>query len=181
MSDSRDKKNDQHRWAKFTWFVRICGLTALLFCSIIPGSSLAQVAGINWFKEEVIATIDTAKPQIYYPAIAADDYGSIHIFWTEEHAIYYIQKNEAGWTAPIDVEYSEAKSFTFPATAIDHKGMLHLVWNWLRARAGDEKGQTLTEYALILVLIAIVAIVAVTNLGQKVREIFVDITGRLHS
>jgi Flp pilus assembly pilin Flp len=37
----------------------------------------------------------------------------------------------------------------------------------------------LTEYALILVLIAILAIAAVTGLGTKVKEIFESITGSL--
>jgi pilus assembly protein Flp/PilA len=42
-----------------------------------------------------------------------------------------------------------------------------------------EEGQTLTEYALILVLIAIVAIVAVTALGGQISNVFNAITGAL--
>lgn len=59
--------------------------------------------------------------------------------------------------------------------------MLNLIRNWMKARFGDEKGQTLTEYALILVLIAIVAILAVGGLGSKVRDIFTHITNSLTS
>jgi len=42
---------------------------------------------------------------------------------------------------------------------------------WLVARAAArEEGQTLAEYALILVLIAVVAIVALTLLGTNIRD-----------
>lgn len=107
---------------------RICGLLVFSYLVIIPIRTLAQVTRIDWLKEEIVATIDSEMPQIYFPIIAADDYGSIHIFWTEDHAIYYLHKDEAGWTVPIDVDYSETKSFTFPSTVVDHKGILHLVW-----------------------------------------------------
>lgn len=36
----------------------------------------------------------------------------------------------------------------------------------------NEKGQGLVEYALILVLIAIVVILALTTLGQKTNNVF---------
>ena len=42
-----------------------------------------------------------------------------------------------------------------------------------------EEGQTLTEYALILVLIAIVAIVTVTLLGGQIAAVFGTITAAL--
>lgn len=45
--------------------------------------------------------------------------------------------------------------------------------------AANEKGQGLVEYALILVLIAIVVIVALTALGGSVGNIFNDITNNL--
>jgi pilus assembly protein Flp/PilA len=59
--------------------------------------------------------------------------------------------------------------------------MLLLMRNWLRSWIRGEKAQTLTEYALILVLIAIVAIAMVTGLGKKIAEIFQSITNELHS
>jgi len=45
--------------------------------------------------------------------------------------------------------------------------------------AAQEKGQGLVEYALILVLIAIVVIVALTVLGGQVGNVFNDITNGL--
>jgi pilus assembly protein Flp/PilA len=45
--------------------------------------------------------------------------------------------------------------------------------------AAKEKGQGLVEYALILVLIAIVVIVALSLLGPKIGQIFSDINSGL--
>jgi len=47
---------------------------------------------------------------------------------------------------------------------------------WIRNLLADEQGQTLTEYALILVLIAVVAIVAVTALGGGITNVLDQIT-----
>ena len=43
----------------------------------------------------------------------------------------------------------------------------------------DEKGQGLTEYALIIALVAIVAVAALTLLGGQIDSIFGDITTEL--
>jgi Flp pilus assembly pilin Flp len=42
-------------------------------------------------------------------------------------------------------------------------------------RRTSERGQGLVEYALILVLVGIVVIVALTTAGEKVRDIFCDV------
>jgi len=43
----------------------------------------------------------------------------------------------------------------------------------------SEKGQTLVEYALLLVLIAIVVIAAITLLGQRTNNVFSNIANRM--
>jgi len=43
----------------------------------------------------------------------------------------------------------------------------------------EEEGQGLVEYALILALIAVVVIVAVTDVGTRVMEIFNNIKNQL--
>ena len=51
------------------------------------------------------------------------------------------------------------------------------VWlGWLRAR---QRGQGLVEYALILVLVAIVVIGVLTTMGTKISDAFQDIVGSL--
>ena len=49
--------------------------------------------------------------------------------------------------------------------------MLEL-WKALLARFKDEKGQDLTEYALLVALIAIVVILAVVFFGDQVSQFF---------
>jgi pilus assembly protein Flp/PilA len=51
--------------------------------------------------------------------------------------------------------------------------------NYIEDLLRKEEGQTLTEYALILVLIAIVVIVAITALGEQISNVFEDITAEL--
>ena len=50
---------------------------------------------------------------------------------------------------------------------------------WMRNWLADEKGQTMAEYALILVLVSIVAIVALTTMGTQINTIFETIRLRL--
>jgi pilus assembly protein Flp/PilA len=49
---------------------------------------------------------------------------------------------------------------------------------WARI-AGDEAGQGLAEYALILALMAIVAIVALIFLGGQISSIITDISNNI--
>ena len=51
--------------------------------------------------------------------------------------------------------------------------------NGLVAATKQEEGQGLAEYALILVLIAIVVIAALTTLGTQIDAVFGDITSGL--
>ena len=51
--------------------------------------------------------------------------------------------------------------------------------NGLVAATQQEEGQGLAEYALILVLIAIVVIAALTTLGTQIDAVFGDITSGL--
>jgi len=51
--------------------------------------------------------------------------------------------------------------------------------NAVAALKQDEKGQTLVEYALLLVLIAVVVIAAVTLLGQRACNVYSNIANKL--
>ncbi|NLN06641.1 MAG: Flp family type IVb pilin [Firmicutes bacterium] len=51
--------------------------------------------------------------------------------------------------------------------------------NMLARFLADESGQGMTEYALILALIAIVVIGALGLLGGKIKEVFENITDEL--
>jgi pilus assembly protein Flp/PilA len=49
----------------------------------------------------------------------------------------------------------------------------------LRALVRHEEGQDLIEYALLVALISLVAVVAITNAGSAVNNIFSSIAGKL--
>ncbi len=44
----------------------------------------------------------------------------------------------------------------------------------------DEKGQALSEYGLIIGLIAVVAIGAISLFGEQIKKVFTDITAKLN-
>jgi pilus assembly protein Flp/PilA len=51
--------------------------------------------------------------------------------------------------------------------------------NYLKHFFANEEGQSMTEYALILVLIAVVAVVTLTLLGPQIAAIFTTIGASL--
>ena len=54
--------------------------------------------------------------------------------------------------------------------------MLHFIRSYLDGfHRGDEEGQTLVEYGLLLALIAIIVIVALVFLGPIVSQIFQNV------
>ena len=50
---------------------------------------------------------------------------------------------------------------------------------WIRAALARQRGQGLVEYALILVLVAIVVIGVLATMGTKISAAFNDIVGTL--
>ena len=54
------------------------------------------------------------------------------------------------------------------------KNVLYRLWK-------EEEGQDLTEYALLLVLIALAAIVVMSNLGSAINQVFSSGSSTLNS
>lgn len=60
--------------------------------------------------------------------------------------------------------------------------MLYLnVVGWFQDRLSDERGASLVEYALLLVLIAVVAIAALTFLGGTVANTFNNVGNAINN
>ena len=53
------------------------------------------------------------------------------------------------------------------------------LWTKVTTWVKDEKGASMVEYALLVVLIAIVALVAVSIAGQEVSETFSEVSSGL--
>jgi len=52
---------------------------------------------------------------------------------------------------------------------------------WIRNMLEGEQGQTLTEYALILVLVSVVAIGVMLLLGTEIKTVFTNVTTALQT
>jgi pilus assembly protein Flp/PilA len=57
--------------------------------------------------------------------------------------------------------------------------LMSMLINYVKSFARNDEGQDLLEYALLVALIALVAILAVTQAGEVVSGIFADIAGQL--
>lgn len=52
-------------------------------------------------------------------------------------------------------------------------------WKQIQNFLKDEEGATAVEYGIMIALIAAVVIVAVTGIGEKVRDVFSDVDDRM--
>ena len=59
--------------------------------------------------------------------------------------------------------------------------MLQQLYLWFINLRKQEKGQDLTEYALLVALIAIVVVLAVTFFGEEVSNFFADLGATVQS
>jgi len=57
--------------------------------------------------------------------------------------------------------------------------MMLQAWNLIQAKMDSDEGASLVEYALLVVLIAIVAIIAITFAGNEVTSTFEEIGSSL--
>ncbi len=58
--------------------------------------------------------------------------------------------------------------------------MIMHVWNCLKCRIANEKGQGLVEYGLILALVGVVVAAALTTLAGDISALFGNIGGQLN-
>ena len=77
------------------------------------------------------------------------------------------------------IDLCQVRQFYLPSfhTSFDYNGGFDMT-SFMKALR-NEKGQGLTEYALIIALVAIVAVAALTLLGGQINTIFGNITDQL--
>jgi hypothetical protein len=112
--------------------------------SVIAQSSraVAQSTGIKWSAPENLSNTPQSSAS---PAIIADDYGYVHVFWSEDvsgsahpiqadsgNTIYYTQWDGTSWTPPMDILFVPDDPIADQiSVAIDKQGFIHLVWTGL--------------------------------------------------
>lgn len=61
------------------------------------------------------------------------------------------------------------------------RGLRPWVHVWVARYVHDQRAQGMVEYALILVLVAIIVVVALSALGAQISHVFESITGKLQT
>ena len=132
------------RFSRLWSFVRIVWGLAILLCLLGSGATLpvdAQSNAIAWSKPINLSNTPQGSGD---PAIVADGYGYVHVFWSEDmggptmravdplpegNSIYYTRWDGEVWTPPVDilsVPYDSIANFI--SVVVDSKNRLHAVW-----------------------------------------------------
>lgn len=126
----------------FFWtFLTIAVIIIITGGYFIPVS--AQSSFVTWSEPINISNTPNSSQ---LPAIAADPFGNIHVFWSEDAkgipskdtfktgtSIYYKRWDGQHWSGTIDI-YNTSSNYgysAYPSAATDHEGNVHLVWRGL--------------------------------------------------
>ncbi|MFW6116589.1 MAG: sialidase family protein [bacterium] len=123
---------------------RICILTVML--SLFWGREAlcarAQAGPVDWSRP---VNLSNTPQNSAHPTIVADDYGYVHVFWSEEvggrpmgpgdtvsntgNTILYKRWDGVSWSPTVDILFVPGEVLAeFPAVDIDAENRLHLVW-----------------------------------------------------
>jgi len=122
----------------------ICLLTVLLLSlwwCWEAGFAVAQSDTVTWF-----GSVNLSNTPQYsgHPAIVADGYGYVHVFWSENvgdvpmesqvgtpqgNSILYTRWDGVSWTPPVDIAFVPGETIAeFVAVDMDAENRLHIVW-----------------------------------------------------
>jgi hypothetical protein len=121
---------------------RLLLVLILLLWGMGAASVTAQSGTITWSKPINLSNSPEASG---HPVILADNYGYVHVFWTEEvggepmesedslrntgNTILYVRWDGVSWTPPLDILFVPSEALAeWPAVDIDPDKRLHLVW-----------------------------------------------------
>jgi len=124
--------------------LRTSGLLVMLLLLSFYGESpaVAQSGPIVWSPHTNLSNSPQASA---HPAIVADDYGLVHVFWSEEvggkpvtpgegirntgNSIFYTRWDGQSWSAPLDILFvpHEVRA-EWPVATIDAENKLHVLW-----------------------------------------------------
>lgn len=127
--------------------VQPIGLLAVLFLSLWRGATVpavAQSSAITWSES---INLSNTPQYSSHPAIVADDYGYVHVFWSEDvngapvpltgfqdripsgNSILYSRWDGVSWTPPTDILFVPDELIAeYVAVGIDADNRLHAVW-----------------------------------------------------
>lgn len=120
-------------------------LVVLILLAVIAGVSsvAAQTASSAWQRPINLSNSPASSGR---PAIVADGYGNVHVFWSEDvggksilnipgkligngNTIYYTRWDGASWTQPLDILVVPDEPIAeYVAATVDRQNQIHLVW-----------------------------------------------------
>jgi hypothetical protein len=107
-------------------------LASLGWLILVDKSAQAKSSQLpnQWTQPMKIATTPGVSQ---WPAVVADKYGFVHVFWSETDnaanegsSMYYSRWNGRRWSDPIDIQIGG--QVFYPAVTIDPEQRIHLVW-----------------------------------------------------
>ncbi len=123
---------------------RFVGWLVIVSCLLWPGRTWlaeAQTDNIVWTRPVNLSNTPQGSGN---PAIVADGYGYVHVFWSENmggpamrsqdllpegNSIYYTRWDGESWTPPVDVlSVAGDPVANFVSVAVDANNRLHAVW-----------------------------------------------------
>lgn len=124
--------------------LRTHSLLAMLLLLFSRGArpAVAQSGSIVWSQHTNLSNSPQASA---HPAIVADEYGFVHVFWSEEvggkqvtpeegirntgNSILYTRWDGLSWSVPLDILFVPGESRAeWPVVTIDTENKLHVLW-----------------------------------------------------
>ena len=139
----RNWPNRRERWIVWRFLFVLTGLVSIGLAVLLSSEPAAAqwIPDSGWTEPFNVSKSVTASND---PAIVADPYGYVHVFWSEDlggeplpkgetpgtgNAIMYRRLGPDGWTEPVDIFYGgEWSRLGQPAAVVDRQGYLNLVW-----------------------------------------------------
>ncbi|MCK5185101.1 MAG: hypothetical protein KAQ95_12405, partial [Candidatus Heimdallarchaeota archaeon] len=101
----------------------------------------------SWTPTEVVSTESATAGGSYYPSLAIDSSGNIHVTWEgvdlggtlSDHQIFYKSWNalSQSWSTTVLVSTESSDFSGYPSIAVDHVDNIHIVWEDLSNYAGN--------------------------------------------
>ena len=91
----------------------------------------------RFFLSEPLANYQGDRPQMGFPVLEADEWGTVHAVWpaviNEQPGVigdtfFYARWDDEGWSTPIDIFHVNGGIIASPQIVADTKGWLHMVW-----------------------------------------------------
>jgi hypothetical protein len=124
------------------WQTLVLAVFAVMLSCLARGVVTAQGGTVEWGAPTNLSNSPTSST---YPAVVADPYGNVHVFWGEDiggpevdplesggsnsNTIMYSCRKGQTWSEPVDLFFGQGgEQYGLPSVVVDETGTLHLSW-----------------------------------------------------